>query len=567
MTLIEEAERAEKIRNALIAFTGPCSEDHDATQNINKAISELSSLSCALRHINKLVELDTGAGLDLIHDNLKYVHEDVTYTLGDLWLSLGRLGRSYAVEDYQITWQEITEQAEESSKGKKLHHVLEGYRRFLDSLSKTMETYVEQRRRSQTRTNCISRHVSTPTADKLEHEIKGIHSRRSPRPQRLLSQSKSPSLTRSTSQKKLALRPRAPSRGASQRMQPPMSPEMRQPKSYERQRPMSPDDSSVSSASDATRLRDKPWAPSPPLSPAITISSISQVSSNAPSLETSPNHWAKSVFKNFPSTELPRSNEETRYHEIPGLKEHSYPNQAYDSVLTIIYPEGVRVSLFCRATDYRAKIVVLYRDRRGSSEYGCLPLSELHIRREGPILKICRTRSSGKPQPWLTMKFIVTEKMVLFANTFIAMRSQDSSTKEPPPPVHDDELRDDVSEFAGRIVDSGFTHALRIWHDKITGSIRLQASVFTGELDRTPVWTAFITHLISHLGWCCRTDKKTIALPDLNLHVFSGRYRPYMTDGVFMLKFETKDDADAFTDVIETLRMNVGVYHPQIRSW
>lgn len=140
MTLVEEAERAEKIRNAFIVFTGPCAEDHDSIQDINRAISELSSLSYVLRHINKLIELDDGTGLNLIHENLKYVHEDVAWTLGDVWSCLGRLGRGYSVQDYQSTWKEITDQAKEVSDGLKLHQVLEDYRLFLESLSKSLES-------------------------------------------------------------------------------------------------------------------------------------------------------------------------------------------------------------------------------------------------------------------------------------------------------------------------------------------------------------------------------------------------------------------------------------------
>ena len=288
------------------------------------------------------------------------------------------------------------------------------------------------------------------------------------------------------------------------------------------------------------------------------MSSISHVSSTTPSRDASSNHWAKHVFKNVSSTPLPWSTEETRYHEVQGTKEQSYPNQAYESVLNLMYPEGVRISLFCRPTDYRSKMVVLYRDRRGDQDYGCLPLEDLHLRREGSVLRVCRRKSSGKPISWVSMKFTTIERMVLFAGTFIAMRSQDSSTRSPPT-IHDDELRDEVCEFAGSIVDSGFNHALRIYHDRITGAIRLQSSVLKGELDRTPVWCSFVTHYIHSEGWCRRVDRRTVALADLKLHIFSARYKPVLApSGAFMLRFETRDDAESFLDVIEHLRMTTG---------
>jgi len=139
MTLIEEAERAEKIRNAFVVFAGPCVED---VQNINKSISELSSLSCALREIDKLIQLDSGPGLDLVHDDLQYVHEDITFTLGDVWQALGRLGKGLTVEDYRTTWKDISDQAIREANGEALHKTLEGYRRFLSSLTKAMDRCV-----------------------------------------------------------------------------------------------------------------------------------------------------------------------------------------------------------------------------------------------------------------------------------------------------------------------------------------------------------------------------------------------------------------------------------------
>lgn len=549
MTLIDEAERAEKIRNAFIFFCGPCSEH---VTDLNKAISELSSLGCVLREIDKLITLDDGAGLDLIREDLQQIHDSVTFTLGDIWQSIGCLGRGHTVEDYRITWDEITEQAEESSGGQKLHTILEGYKRFLEGLCKELES-----------------HIVTPTIESMRDQIYGINSRNKKRPQvranRLSSQSinqtsptktkASPTLARTNSFRQPT---QSLTRTTSLRVTSPQSPQLK--KSYERERPWSPTDSTASSGTDATKFRDRPpWAPSPPLSPTATISSISAVSSVG-SVETSSRHWAKSVFTNVSSTPFPWNDEETRYHEQRNVPEHTYPSGEYDSVLNLIYPEGVRISLFCRPSDYRAKIVALYRDHNGHQDYGCLPLEALHLRREGSVLRLCRRRSSGKPVPWVSMKFTTIERLILFAGTFIAMRSQDL-VSQTPTPVVDDEMRDEVMEFAGSIVDSGFSHALRIYRDKITRSIRLQASVRNGELDRTPVWTAFITHAIGSPGWCRQVDRRTVALAELRPHIYSARYRPQLTpsDG-FMLRFETRDDAEAFLEVIDSLRGGLGRY-------
>jgi len=104
--LIDQAERAEKIRSALKFFSGPCAQD---LQTINKVRLELLSLSCLLREINELIELETGSGLAIIEGDLKHVYEDATWTLADIWYCLRRIGRGLTVKDYQKTWKQITE--------------------------------------------------------------------------------------------------------------------------------------------------------------------------------------------------------------------------------------------------------------------------------------------------------------------------------------------------------------------------------------------------------------------------------------------------------------------------
>ncbi|KAK5092395.1 hypothetical protein LTR70_005570 [Exophiala xenobiotica] len=159
VSLIDPAERAEKIRNALILFSGPCAQD---LQTIRKVRSELLSLSCVLREINILIELDTGSGLAIIEGDLKYVHENVTWILADIWKCLRRIRRGLIVKDYQETWKEITETLWKNNKtslytedyqktwkeitetswkndGMSLDRSIEAYRQFVESLKKTLE--------------------------------------------------------------------------------------------------------------------------------------------------------------------------------------------------------------------------------------------------------------------------------------------------------------------------------------------------------------------------------------------------------------------------------------------
>jgi hypothetical protein len=44
-----------------------------------------------------------------------------------------------------------------------------------------------------------------------------------------------------------------------------------------------------------------------------------------------------------------------------------------------------------------------------------------------------------------------------------------------------------------QIVDDGFEHSLSVIQDRRTGGLRLHAAVWSGELRKCPVWTAFGT--------------------------------------------------------------------------
>lgn len=142
MTLLEEANLAEKIRSTFHQFIDHCAEDLDILAALRKVDIELSSLSFALKKINKLIELDTGKGLPLIIEDLKTVHEDITFTLNDVWVAFGRLGNtSRTSKDYRAAWREINEESWRNNE-RSLHSSLEDFRRYVESLSKTMERCV-----------------------------------------------------------------------------------------------------------------------------------------------------------------------------------------------------------------------------------------------------------------------------------------------------------------------------------------------------------------------------------------------------------------------------------------
>lgn len=117
-------------------------------------------------------------------------------------------------------------------------------------------------------------------------------------------------------------------------------------------------------------------------------------------------------------------------------------------------------------------------------------------------------------------------------------------------------------------------HALRLYQDRDSKGIRIQASAHGGEMRRspplpfptlsrsththkhvnrqppdnnnaryrTPIWTAFITHHITSTTWLRRRNPKVIHLRELNRFIFSPVYRPqYGPHGEHELHFTLED--------------------------
>ena len=147
--------------------------------------------------------------------------------------------------------------------------------------------------------------------------------------------------------------------------------------------------------------------------------------------------------------------------------------------------------------------------------------------------------------------------MTLFFCTFLALRSQDSG--RPISQIDDHELAGEKEIFGGKIVDDHYLHALRVFRDRNSQAIRLQASAMTGELARTPVWTAFITHHILSRSWLVRAGPKLIYLRDLRRYIFSSEYTPQTTArGEHVLSFTSEHDAIGFVETIGDLAQIAG---------
>ena len=94
--------------------------------------------------------------------------------------------------------------------------------------------------------------------------------------------------------------------------------------------------------------------------------------------------------------------------------------------------------------------------------------------------------------------------MVLLYCSFVAMKRQDSREVPHEDLLDDRELATDdgeTLEFGGKIRDGDLRHALRLFRDRASGGVRLEASALRGPMKDVPLWTAFITKYAHDPEW------------------------------------------------------------------
>ncbi|OJJ51555.1 hypothetical protein ASPZODRAFT_57517 [Penicilliopsis zonata CBS 506.65] len=341
-------------------------------------------------------------------------------------------------------------------------------------------------------------------------------------------------------------------------------------RSYERTRP---NNHTTTTTSNYYHPQHSPQSPLSPLSPSsLTFSSDSAIfPPSAPEAPDSPptssatgrslgssnmsEHWAKKVFDdNHSATRIPFVGESSKCFGEPKQGLRSWlRDSGFEELFQLIFDgeQQLRVYLYSREDDHRARIMCKSVRASRPSEYFCMPLNMLEIYRVGSCLQLCRRRNAGSElELWANLKFHTIERMVLFFCTILALRSQDNG--RPVERIRDYELEREEELFGGQIMDDSYLHALRIYRDTVSGAVRLQASILRGEMKRTPVWTAFITHHASSRAWIRREDSNVVLLGDLRRAIFaSPDYSPPRTSrGEHILKFTTKDDADSFMETI-----------------
>lgn len=89
-----------------------------------------------------------------------------------------------------------------------------------------------------------------------------------------------------------------------------------------------------------------------------------------------------------------------------------------------------------------------------------------------------------------------------------------------------------------RIEDDGFLHDLRLYRDRDSGGVRLEASASTGALKGVPVWTAFVTRYVGRKSWLRRVEPRRVLVRELRPYIFCDEYvEPRKRTGEFELRF------------------------------
>ncbi|KAI9798176.1 MAG: hypothetical protein M1833_004925 [Piccolia ochrophora] len=219
---------------------------------------------------------------------------------------------------------------------------------------------------------------------------------------------------------------------------------------------------------------------------------------------------------------------------------------------------AVVIRLHYDPRDNRARVHCLagFDRPEASKTQSWSPLSVLQVARTECCLRLSHvSRSSRTRIPWATLRFPSYERLVLFYCTFIALKCQGP----PDVKISSDEYKiaGEIELHAWKIVDDDFQHALRIFKDKDSRGVRLQASVLSGELKGMPVWTAFITRYLGVQSWMKRIRTKVVQLKELRPYVFSSDYMPPRGKrGEHELRFKSAEDAVDFTASVNAIKRN-----------
>ncbi|KXH48682.1 hypothetical protein CSIM01_13039 [Colletotrichum simmondsii] len=191
---------------------------------------------------------------------------------------------------------------------------------------------------------------------------------------------------------------------------------------------------------------------------------------------------------------------------------------------------------------------------RPSTAYGPFQTwGQLNIPKQ--VKMLFRSHSQMGVKLWASLYFKTWEELVLFHCTFVSLKARNILTSRMSP--REFKLGSEDRLFQAQILDDGFKHSLIVFRDLVTQGLRLQASVWDGELKNCPVWTAFVTHQSASLTWLVRKSDHRIWLKDVQLYVFCDQYhqqnqRKGSSAGAFEIDFVSEMGATRFIEAVQS---------------
>ena len=101
----------------------------------------------------------------------------------------------------------------------------------------------------------------------------------------------------------------------------------------------------------------------------------------------------------------------------------------------------------------------------------------------------------------------------------------------------------EIVEFGGKVKDRDLRHALRVFKDRTSGVVRLEASALRGPMADVPLWTAFVSRYANDPDWAHFEGDGVVSLAAMRPppYVFLSGYQPPKNrNGEYVLQFTSK---------------------------
>lgn len=262
-------------------------------------------------------------------------------------------------------------------------------------------------------------------------------------------------------------------------------------------------------------------------------------------------HWAEDIFSRPLSCRTPLKNVEPSIAYGPWGYKGGIPNPK----ILFSRPFNFDRLNVMAIMDLSADLphLMIREHTSAGTVYSSKAVHQLCISREGSALILKRwSQTKNISVKWAQLHFTTWEEMVLFHNSFVALKFWSRDGQVAPDEY---KLGKEKRLFQARIVDDNYAHALTVYKDPDCKGIRLLSCVWEGEFRSCPVWTAFVTHQSKSATWLSRksSNPTRVLLNDLQPYVFNENYHQdamrQNKTGAFELHFNSEEAAIRFKEV------------------